>query len=123
VWESNVIRDGNFRDLEEMVGNPKALKKNNEEFDGILIGPSMVPHSFGQSEIPSTWVFHPLPSLPSRLRAPCGTDGKPTGNTQSLDETAELSWFEMHIANAAVLEHDGRAIVQRDGCRCRCCPL
>lgn len=61
--------DGNFKDLEEMVGSAKALKKNNKEFDGILIGPSMVPHFFGLSEILSAWVFHPLPQLPSRLRA------------------------------------------------------
>lgn len=52
-----------------MVGSAKALKKNNKEFDGILIGPSMVPHFFGLSEILSAWVFHPLPQLPSRLRA------------------------------------------------------
>jgi hypothetical protein len=52
--------DRNFKDLEEMVRNPKALKKNNKEFDGILIGPSMVPRFFGLSEILSAWVFHPL---------------------------------------------------------------
>jgi len=51
-----------------MVRNAKALKKNNKELDGILVGPSMVPHFFRLSEIPSAWVFHPLPSLPSRLR-------------------------------------------------------
>jgi hypothetical protein len=33
----------NFKDLEEMLGNTKSLKKNNKEFVGILIGPSMVP--------------------------------------------------------------------------------
>jgi hypothetical protein len=51
----------NFKDLEEMVRNAKALKKNNKELNGILIGPSMVPHFFGLSEILSAWVFHPLP--------------------------------------------------------------
>jgi hypothetical protein len=44
-----------------MAGNAEALKKNNKEFDGILIGPSMVPHFFGLFEILSAWVFHPLP--------------------------------------------------------------
>jgi hypothetical protein len=32
------ISDWNFKDLEEMVRDAKALKKNNKEFDGILIG-------------------------------------------------------------------------------------
>ena len=53
--------DWNFKDLEETVRNAKALKKNNKEFDGILIGPPMVPHFFGLSEILSAWVFHPPP--------------------------------------------------------------
>jgi hypothetical protein len=53
--------DWNFKDVEEMVRNAKALKKNNKEFEGILIGPPMVPHFFGLSEILSAWVFHPLP--------------------------------------------------------------
>jgi hypothetical protein len=53
--------DWNFKDLQEMVRNAKSLKKNNKEFDGILIGPSMVPHFFGLSEIPSVWVSRPLP--------------------------------------------------------------
>jgi len=73
IWRKRVGVENNtgrnFKDLEEMVRNAKALKKNNKEFDGILIGPSMVPHFFGQSEILSAWVFHPLPSLPSRLLA------------------------------------------------------
>jgi hypothetical protein len=67
IWRKRVgvenKSDWNFKDLEEMVGNAKALKKNNKEFDGILIGPSMVPHLFGLSEILSAWVFHPLSSL------------------------------------------------------------
>ena len=52
--------DWNFKDLEEMVRNPKSLTKNNKEFEGILIGPPMFPHFFGLSEIASAWVFHPL---------------------------------------------------------------
>jgi hypothetical protein len=54
------ISDWDFKDLEEMAGDAKALKKNNKEFDGILIGPSMVPHFLGLPEILSAWVFHPL---------------------------------------------------------------
>ena len=35
----------NFKDLEEMLGNAKALIRNDKECKGILIGPSMAPHS------------------------------------------------------------------------------
>jgi len=35
--------DWNFKDLEEMLGSAKALKRNNGEQQGILIGPSMAP--------------------------------------------------------------------------------
>jgi len=38
--------DGNFKDLEEMRGNAKALKRNNREPNGILIGPSIAPRFF-----------------------------------------------------------------------------
>ena len=38
--------DWNFKDLEEMRGNAKALKRNNREPNGILIGPSMAPRFF-----------------------------------------------------------------------------
>jgi hypothetical protein len=41
----------NFKDLEEMPGNAKALKRNNRECKEILIGPSMAPH-FSGAEIP-----------------------------------------------------------------------
>lgn len=53
--------DRNFKDLEEMVRNAKPLKRNNEESKGILIGPSMAPHFFAATEIPSRWTFCPLP--------------------------------------------------------------
>src|SRR5271157_4208829 len=33
--------DRNLKDLEEMLGNAKALKRNNRERKGILIGPSV----------------------------------------------------------------------------------
>lgn len=41
------ISDWNFKGLEEMLRNAKLLKKNNKEFYGILIGPSMVPRISG----------------------------------------------------------------------------
>jgi hypothetical protein len=37
----------NFKDLEEMQGNAKALKRNNRECRGILIGPLMAPIFLG----------------------------------------------------------------------------
>jgi hypothetical protein len=33
----------NLKDLEEMLGNSKALKRNNRECKGILIGPLKAP--------------------------------------------------------------------------------
>ena len=61
--------DRNFKGLEQMLGSAKALKRNNEESNGIFIGPSMAPRFFRASEIPSPYVFLPLPKLGSRLRA------------------------------------------------------
>ncbi len=43
----------NFKDLEGMLGNAKALKRNNRECKGILIGPSMAPRFLRRIEIPS----------------------------------------------------------------------
>jgi hypothetical protein len=57
--ENNTGR--NFKDLEEMLGNSKALKRNNRECKGILIGPSKAPRFFSATESPSLWVFRPLP--------------------------------------------------------------
>jgi len=39
--------DWNFKDLEEMLGSAKALKRNNRKYKGILIGPSMAPPFLG----------------------------------------------------------------------------
>ena len=38
--------DWNFKDLEEILGSAKTLKRNNKESKGILIGPSMAPRFF-----------------------------------------------------------------------------
>ncbi len=35
--------DRNFKDLEEMLGSAKTLKRNNRECKGILIGPLKAP--------------------------------------------------------------------------------
>jgi hypothetical protein len=39
--------DRNFRDLEEMPGSVKALRRNNRECRGILIGPLKAPRFSG----------------------------------------------------------------------------
>jgi hypothetical protein len=49
-----------------MMGSPKTLKRNNEECQGILIGPSMAPRFFGVCEI--CFRFFPC-SVACRLRA------------------------------------------------------
>jgi hypothetical protein len=41
-----------FKDLGEMRGNAKSMRRNNRECEGILIGPLMAPRFFG-AEIPS----------------------------------------------------------------------
>jgi len=48
--------DRNLKDLEEMLRNAKALKRNNRKSKGILIGPSMAPRFFS-TEIPSRAVL------------------------------------------------------------------
>src|SRR5260370_27867901 len=55
--------------LEGMLGNTKALKRNDKESNGILVGPSMAPRFFRADQIPSWCVFRPLPQIQSRLRA------------------------------------------------------
>jgi hypothetical protein len=52
--ENNNVWD--FRDLEEMPRNAKALKRNNREYKEILIGPSMAPR-FSGAEIPLLFSF------------------------------------------------------------------
>src|SRR5216683_797408 len=42
----------NFKELEGMLGNTKALKRNDRECKGILIGPSTAP-VFLYAEVPS----------------------------------------------------------------------
>lgn len=42
--------DWNFKELEETMGNQKTLRKNGKEQKEILIGPSMGPRSFFNSE-------------------------------------------------------------------------
>jgi hypothetical protein len=49
--------DWNLKDLEEMLGNAKASKRNNRECKGILIGPSMAPCFFQAYEIPVQFVL------------------------------------------------------------------
>ena len=54
--ENNTER--NLKELEEMLGSAKSLKRNNRECKGILIGPSMAP-VFHVAEIPSGCFLSP----------------------------------------------------------------
>jgi|ERR1700674_4134538 len=58
----------NFKDLEGMMGNAKALKRNNRECKGILIGPLMAPR-FSRPPRFRHSVSHSLSKSRSRLRA------------------------------------------------------
>jgi len=58
----------NFKDLEGMLGKAKALKRNNWECKGILIGPLMAPRFFRPLRFRHS-VFPSLPKSLSRLRA------------------------------------------------------
>ncbi len=60
--------DRNFKDLEEMLGSAKELKRNNRECKGILIGPLMAPR-FSRPPRFRHSVFHSLSKSCSRLRA------------------------------------------------------
>ena len=71
--ENTTVR--NFKELEGMLGNAKALKRNNGECKGILNGPSF----FSTIEIPSQVYFTHCPgrSVGFGLKFR-GADGKPT---------------------------------------------
>jgi len=75
--ENTTVR--NFKDLEGMLGNAKALKRNNWECKGILIGPLMAPRFFFDHRDSATVYFTHCPSrvvgFGLKLR---GADGKPT---------------------------------------------
>ena len=71
--------DWNFKDLEEMLGSAKTLRRNDRESGGILIGPSMAPRFFRGSENSFIMVFWSTRhgkevGFGPKFR---GTDGKP----------------------------------------------
>jgi hypothetical protein len=51
----------NCKDLEEMLGSAKTLKRNNGEYKEILIGPSMDPRFFGSVKSVRRSVFSYCP--------------------------------------------------------------
>ena len=82
----------NFKDLEEMRGKAKALKRNNKECEGILIGPSMAPRFFRVSEIPSSCFFTHCPTEDVGFGPKfCGADGKSTMPADFSTETTSLT--------------------------------
>jgi len=60
--------DRNFKDLEEMLGSAKELKRNNRECKGTLIGPLMAPRFSRPARVRHS-VFHSLSKSLSRLWA------------------------------------------------------
>src|ERR1700675_3170430 len=81
----------NFKDLEGMLGNAKALKRNNWEYKGILIdGPSMAPRFFSTTEIRHS-VFHSLSKSRSRLRAQISRRGWQADVTSRICQTRTRS--------------------------------
>jgi hypothetical protein len=65
--ENTTVR--NFKDSEGMLGNAKALKRNNWECKGILIGPLMAPRFFFRPPRFRHCLFYSLSKSRSRLRA------------------------------------------------------
>jgi hypothetical protein len=65
LWRRRVevenITDRNLKDLEEMLGSTKSLKRNNRKCKGILIGPLKAPRFLG-AQIPSL-CFISLPEI------------------------------------------------------------
>jgi hypothetical protein len=51
----------NFKDLEEMPGSAKTLKRNNGEYKEVLIGPSMAPRFFERMKFPRRGFFTHFP--------------------------------------------------------------
>jgi hypothetical protein len=48
----------NFKELEEMQGSAKELKRNNRECKGILIGPLMAPRFFDHRDSVTAYFTH-----------------------------------------------------------------
>jgi hypothetical protein len=69
--------DRNFKELEGMLGNAKALKRNNRECKGILIGPSMAPRFPGRSDSVVVFFLTALREASAQVKLR-GTDGKLT---------------------------------------------
>jgi hypothetical protein len=93
--ENNNIRS--FKDLEEMLGNAKALKRNNRKYKEILIGPSMAPRFSRSLIFPGGGFPAHCPSKESRLGQKfCGTDGKPTIKTLASLQRKDIQGITRH---------------------------
>ena len=69
--------DRNFKDLEEMLGSAKELKRNNRECKGTLIGPLMAPRFSRPARSLTVYFTHcPSRSVGFGLKFR-GADGKP----------------------------------------------
>ena len=86
----------NLKDLEEMMGNTKALKRDNKERKEILIGPSMAPR-FSTPRDPLRIRSHTSLKCECRLRSKFrGADGKPTIELWQFCNQRTLRHFQEH---------------------------
>ena len=76
----------NFKDLAGMLGNAKALKRNNWESQGIIIGPLMAPR-FSRPPRFRHSVFHALSKSRGRLRAEISRRGWQADLTSRILQT------------------------------------
>jgi hypothetical protein len=71
IWRKRVgvenITDRNLKDLAEMLGNTKSLKRNNRKYKGILIVPSMFPRFLVRRPRFRYCKFHPHAKSGGRL--------------------------------------------------------
>ena len=86
--------DWNFRDLEEMLRSAKALKRNNREREGILIGPSKAPRFSRSLRFRHCGFFtHGTDRNAGFGPKFRGADGKPTNETALRGYENELSGY------------------------------
>ena len=84
-----------------MRGNPKSLKRNDEECTGILIAPSKLPRTSSIFEILTLNFSYPLPATDvgfgPKIR---GADGEPTIDRRksALEDVAVLTGGNVRLA-------------------------
>ena len=104
IWRKRVgvenITDMNLKDLEEILGNTKSLKRNNKELEEILIVPSMFPcfHFDVQDSAIVNSTHTPNRVIGFRLKFR-GTDGKPITEPFQETEVNLIGWDIYKLMN------------------------